>query len=235
MRSRRIDLRRYCSIDDWLVSLLFVLASACGSANSTENSGTDASVGSEGGTAADAAPHGDAGPKGEADGGNTEGGAHDASTEDAPVLACIPLGYNCTPGDTCCQGTCPKKTAHQGNVLCCNPPGGSCDLTVPNPDAFCCHAPGGAPGKCEGDGGTGACAYLACWPSSAGPPLCDSFAGIPCCDSRLKCTTIGNFEAGPTFDECCVPSKMPIKSTAESILCCSGGTSVDSDNHVTCL
>lgn len=110
----------------------------------------------------------------------------------ATVSGCKHAGEHRLPGTECCADEGAGGVAEY--ALCCRPPGGACDTSLPNPDAFCCY-PGG---KCNLE--TGTCEARTCW-TAADNCLMGPF---PCCASELVC---GPLDAGPfpTSKRCCRP------------------------------
>jgi hypothetical protein len=159
----------------------------------------------------------------------TVDGAHDAATTDAPKSdvaivddaaktdgSCVALGYHCS-SSPCCDATCDPTSS-----LCVSPPGGYCDGSALNPDAYC-------PWGYVCDEGVNKCVKMTCvdehWMG-----VCSSLPGLECCDPKTKCTKLSG--AG---DTCCAPdgTKLP---TTESSKCCSASiTTTGEPGVVQCI
>ena len=118
--------------------------------------------------------------------------ARDAALAKEAASACVHAGEHRMPGTECCAGEGAGSVKEFS--LCCRGPGGDCDLTTPNPDAFCCF-PGA---KCNRK--TGQCEARTCW---TGLDNC-LMGGLPCCDAELVCDPR---DAGPfpLSRRCCRP------------------------------
>ena len=108
------------------------------------------------------------------------------------VRGCKHAGEHRLPGTECCAdegaGSVPEYS------LCCRPPGGDCNTSLPGPDAFCCY-PGA---KCNRK--TAKCEARTCWTAADNCLM----APFPCCETDLVC---GPPDAGafPTSKRCCRP------------------------------
>ncbi len=152
----------------------------------------------------------------------------DVTQRDAPVVVtdtassdggkCTSPGYDCT-SSTCCAGsTCETTTGH-----CVSPPGGPCDMSAPNPDAFCAWGY-----VCE----SGKCVAMKCV-ETKNSGVCSSFPGIDCCDPMTKCTKI--MLGGSTSDACCAPDGTVLPTT-DSYKCCSASVTATGDpGKVQCI
>jgi hypothetical protein len=139
----------------------------------------------------------------------------DASTNDARTPpasgdagACARAGTHRLPGTMCCPGDDNGGTVRDYE-LCCRPPGGACDLSVPNPDAFCCQPQA----RCNRT--TGTCEARVCWEAKE-----QCRPGIPCCNAELTCQAM----MPGSFGTCCRPDGMIAQKDAlGNVDCCSGG------------
>lgn len=131
---------------------------------------------------------------------------------------CTRAGTHRMPGKVCCPGDDGGGTVAE-LALCCRPPGGECDVTVPNPNAFCCFPAS----KCNRE--TGRCEARACWQRSE-----QCLPGLGCCDAGLVCPAgVGSFGV------CCRPDGMIAQTDALGRLdCCSTTSHQINDGPIRC-
>jgi hypothetical protein len=133
--------------------------------------------------------------------------------------SCIELGYDCGSA-SCCSGTCDGTSGK-----CVSGPGGYCDGTKPNPDAYCSWG-----SVC--DKSTNACVKMTCidehWMS-----VCSTLPDLGCCDPKLKCSKVSGPLGG---DTCCAPDGTTLPSAAGASKCCSGSTtSIGDAGEIQCI
>jgi hypothetical protein len=133
--------------------------------------------------------------------------------------SCVDLGYHCS-SSPCCAGTCDKTSS-----LCVSDPGGYCDGTKANPDAYC-------PWGYVCDKTANKCVKMTCvdekWMG-----VCSSFPGLECCDPKTKCTKIK--VGGSLSDTCCAPDGTTLPF-ADAYKCCSASVTSSGDaGEVQCI